>query len=651
MSLMNLLHTANANEQDEAWSIGESVAYRFSAQGVDSNDPSESTNITFVDDSANASPVLPFGEAHVCSVTPFGDGYSAVFDGSTQYARISNTPANIELNGSFTLELYFRLNAALVYKDNTGKFFARLLSGTAANSMELTLSGTTGTPDNITFGQLGGSQIATSGQVVTLARWHHIGISRATDGEVAVFFNGSKIFSGQANTTALAGSPLFVGGANVTGKIGYTPAYISNIRLVKDRTVYDPAASSITVPNRKLTLLPDTTVFALVENNFNNMQYVPGEVVLTGVPQIRPLSPFPSKTYRGGSAAFDGAGDYLKIADNVGLSPESSDFCMELFFYAKTITPISSIFSKIEGAYPAGFEWYLGIHTASKLTFSCILTGGASLVLIDPTVVIPNTWYHVAVVRKNSTIAMYVNGVKVATAAIALAIRRTTASVTVGKDLESAVNRPLNGFVSNARFVKGSYVYDPDTSSIDVPKGNLAVISGTELLLRLNTAGIVENRGLASVRVTGTAKASTTVMRLNKPTIYTGASGGLIGYPIIFGGYGTVEFWFYLDTADAGGRFVDVGRYGSGWQTSQAIVAVNSSSVRYLAANGDSSWYYDTTANVSIPIKTWHHFKYSAGRVWINGILRINSAGSPYVGPTYYLIGATKNTYFDDIVS
>lgn len=638
------------------WTTGEPYEVRFNAEGLDGNLVDGSQNATYVDSGPLNLPLTIFGETHQTGLSPFSKHWSVYYNqAASQYNRISNTPQDIAFDGSFTIEVYLFLTTTTNYKASTGEYLSRIISGVTNGSMELTLSGSTPTMNTICFGRVGEAPLLAFAQNIELRRWHHIAISRDSQGNLSLFFNGVKVRTVSGVTISFAGSALYAGGANITGKIGYWPGFLSNVRIVNGSVVYNPVADIINVPTAALPFIQNTTVLAFNKSNFHNYEYVPGQTETYNTPQMWPFGPFPVTGYIGGSAFFDGNGDYITTPDHSGLSPEAGDFCIDAFaFFSPTATECA-VFSKVQNDFSTGFEWMLRLTGGNTVLFEAQLVTGQTLTLTSGAgSVIRNQWCHFAVCRQGNIISMFLNGYRVATASISSAIKKTTSSVQIGKDLQTGQNRAMNGYLSNCRFVKASSVYDPTMIRIAVPEGNLQAVPGTSLLLRFNGGAIVGQNTPVPVRTVGTIRSDTTVLRQKKASIYTGSSGSLPVPSGVFGVGVTVEFWFRFTKSSSGGAFIEVGRSYVNWQTSQVRIIVTPSTVRYLSANGLSSWYIDVSAGVSLPLNVWHHFKYSgAGNrcsVWINGNIAINNQpiGHRYASNDF-ILGQVSDTYIDEI--
>jgi hypothetical protein len=98
--------------------------------------------------------------------------------------------------------------------------------------------------------------------VATMASntWHHIAVTRNSSGTETVFVDGVRATNGTTSTNYnFSGASTAVGKFNTGGQWWYT-GYCSNIRAVVGSNVYDPTASTITVPTSPLPVVTNTKI-------------------------------------------------------------------------------------------------------------------------------------------------------------------------------------------------------------------------------------------------------------------------------------------------------------------------------------------------------------------------------------------------------
>jgi hypothetical protein len=109
-------------------------------------------------------------------------------------------------------------------------------------------------------------------------------------------------------------------------------------------------------------------------------------------------STFPS----GAALNFDGTNDFVNIPNNSSFSFGTNDFTIET--YAKT-SSASGVHVMI-GKYDASNNYWLGVNNG-KVTFSMIGGGNVNGAIS----IADNNWHHIAVVRQNGVVSLYIDGV------------------------------------------------------------------------------------------------------------------------------------------------------------------------------------------------------------------------------------------------
>jgi hypothetical protein len=96
--------------------------------------------------------------------------------------------------------------------------------------------------------------------------WHHIAVTRDSSGNETVFVDGVRSSTGTTATNYnFSGASAGVGKFNTGGQWWFTGRF-SNIRAVVGSNVYDPTASTITVPTSPLTAVANTAVLLSLGN-------------------------------------------------------------------------------------------------------------------------------------------------------------------------------------------------------------------------------------------------------------------------------------------------------------------------------------------------------------------------------------------------
>lgn len=93
-----------------------------------------------------------------------------------------------------------------------------------------------------------------------------------------------------------------------------------------------------------------------------------------------------------------------------------------------------------------------------------------------------NTWQHWAIVSNGSNLGIYKDGQRLVYGAREGDIVNTTGDLYIG--ISANPNTGFKGWISNFRIVKGTAMYNLNSTSFTVPNVPLAAVSGTELLLK-----------------------------------------------------------------------------------------------------------------------------------------------------------------------
>lgn len=187
--------------------------------------------------------------------------------------------------------------------------------------------------------------------------------------------------------------------------------------------------------------------------------------------------------FGGASLAFDGNGDYLRVADNDAFEIGAGDFTFEAWIYLTGYSAnysgnfIAMIACKDSAQTGAGrafafsiigtaSSWTgLGVTLFASNTTSTGTTGSFAFGL--------NTWYHVAAVRSGSTVRLYVDGNDVGGGTNTRTVQATTTLVTIGAEdpfYQGSFAYWFPGYIDDLRITKGVARY---TANFTPPSAQL----------------------------------------------------------------------------------------------------------------------------------------------------------------------------------
>ncbi len=256
----------------------------------------------------------------------------------------------------------------------------------------------------------------------------------------------------------------------------------------------------------------------------------------------------------GGSGYFDGSGDYLSRPNDASYYFNTGNYTIEAWVNPSDLTAERPIVTKaFNGSANFGdMDWNLSC-VSGQVRFRAYTTTSYFQVLSSTTLPL-NTWTHIAVVRSNNVITIYINGTSTATSSIGSSNNWSGNTLMIG-GLNAGGFFYWKGYISNVRLVNGTAVY---TSNFTVPTSPLTAITNTSLLLNFDNGSIDDTRRKNNIETIGNANINTTTVkygsgsiRFDKPWTndYLTTSGGDL---TIGTGDFTIEFWAYPRNTSGG---------------------------------------------------------------------------------------------------
>ena len=592
------------------------------------------------DNSLNLLAITAAGDARPSSANPFvttngigGTSYSGFFSGS-QYLT---SPANAAFawgTGDFTVELWFCANAAF-------------------SSARTNLVGTMGsggglfapTNTNMNWNSFGVGDIMTAAFVPVIGQWYHLAYSRSgTAGKL--FVNGVVLASG-TDTTNYTNTTFYIGNSTVNPLNGY----VSNVRVVKGTAVYTAAFSPSTTP---LTAITNTSLLTCQNTTFIDNSPNAFTITNTGSVVTTPFNPFSGATTLltcqsttfadnsaipvtitangnatperanpftdtvtgptsyaaatyGGSAYFDGTGDYLTLPAPAALGFGTGNFTWEAWIYPSQTSAYQSIYdTSAAGDTSATGRFLVDINAGGVLRLMTA-AGTTTLLTSASGAIVANQWQHIAIARSGTTGYMFINGALVNTATVSTNFLAVTASGTnrpiIGAGGYAPPGAPYSGYISNMRVINGTAVY---TTPFVPPAAPVTAVTNTQLLLNGTNAGIFDSTTINELETVGAAQISTSVVKYGTGSMsFSGGTSYLITPvipPTVFFAPNawTIEGWFYFNSLTGTSGLMGYPDLREVTATATALLAT------YRNTPATAKWS-SITAAISLGTAVWKH--------------------------------------------
>jgi hypothetical protein len=605
----------------------------------------------------------PFVPAYITPTT-----YSNYFDGTGDYLVVgSPTATNIAANTNFTVEGWVYLVSKVT---NSPAIFTNYVSG-GANSLGLFAghSSFSSTEFNLYC-----SPNLTSGGTIAYNTWTHFAIVRNGTGSnnVILYINGVPAITQTSNDAlTVSGAGIFIGSSQDSTANSYINGCVSNFRWNNTTALYTAA---FTPPTAPLTAVSGTQLLTCQSSTF--IDNSTNAYAITGNGSVKVVAsptPFPAKvdtttlnsaystSLIGGSAYFDGSGDYLTLASNTAFSWGSGDFSMETWFYPQT-TGLLRLFDSDSAP---GFLFFQNVNN----TFG-FYGGNSTFYESANNAITQFAWNHLVVTGVGGTLRLFVNGVLVLYSA---AGGSSTASArTCG--INGTGTQPATGYMANVRLVKGGIPTLYSTTSTSVGVGvfvpPIAAFTGSEaltggavsLLTNFTNGAIFDNTAKNVLETVGTVAISSTQAKYGTTSMYfDGTAGNRLqisstvapaNFNMGTGNY-SVEFWMFSGTPGSQQCLIDFRNA----DTSGQGISLNYRTDRTIALYMQG----DRITTPALTASTWTHVAAvrSSGTytVYINGVSAGTWANADVVAPPLNrpYIGAVNNGtqeyigYIDDL--
>ena len=200
----------------------------------------------------------------------------------------------------------------------------------------------------------------------------------------------------------------------------------------------------------------------------------------------RSFSSLSTSSATGSIQLSSSAVQYLSVPANAAMTLGTANHTIEWWQYQYSRATFDVVWEySVASAPQSSNNYYMNCGTDFALQAGYNGTTWAIQITAMPAPTL-NAWHHMAIVRNGDVWTVYVDGAVAGTGTSTVAgldITAQTTAMTIGS--ESTGGLPFNGLITNFRFVKGTAVY---TTPFTPPAAPLNVISGTQLLLSVNTS-------------------------------------------------------------------------------------------------------------------------------------------------------------------
>lgn len=545
----------------------------------------------FIDRSTNNFTLTRAGDVAVSRFSPFAwtwsaaSGGSGYFDGVGDYLTLSNTSGALVMGtGSFTIEAWvFRQSATVTYES--------IISSEAVDNSSTGLGfglNSSNFPYLYSY-----SFLLTSSIAITPGAWNHVALVR--NGTTATIYVNGVSGGSTTVTNNFTDTRCAIGTNSWANNGNYFTGFISSLRAIKGVALY---TTNFTPPASPVTAVSGTSLLL----NFTNPAIYDTSGSAAFVRRVGNVSrgtaaPATDLT----SVGLGGSGDYLTAAAPSG-QLGVGDFTVEAWVFptARTGT-YPTIWCNYSTWTTGSFGLFAG-HNSYQTKYT-VGVDGAFPALISTSDIAYGQWAHLAVVRSNGVIRLYVNGVSEGgTYTSSAAQNQGNGSSFIGVPGDAVSGNTFTGLISNLR-VERSARY---TTNFTPSRSPHTVAANTVLALNqtLDTWDLTAKNDLTS---TGTVVATPAMftgsaLSLNGSQVARAYSAGTLATNFGFGtGDFCIEAWVYPTAVTGADRCL--------WDTRAS--AGDAGMVVFINSSGQLSNYTSNairlTSTPALVANTWQH--------------------------------------------
>lgn len=470
-----------------------------------------------------------------------------------------------------------------------------------------------------------GTGIDITGGTLVPNKWQHIALVR-NGSSLVIYLDGVAVASTNTFSRTLSDNHFLVGRA-IDLTYGYT-GIMDSMRVSS-------------VPRYSGNFTPSTFVFDNTDSEWNNvvfaMNFTDGLVDIknNAVTNSNTVVMIPGK-YRNECIFLPGAASkYASIATNAGFGfSTTDDFTIELLMNLPAL-PTSGYIVPMACGTAGGFSM-----TVTPTGVTC----GHSLQSIDHTYTValqPNTWFHLAFVRKGGFMYCFKDGVLIGTPQPNATAYQQGAMI-LGVD-GNTTSYPARYFLSELRITKGVSRYNLVTSASEFTSD-----ADTLSLLHFNLdAGLVDSANPGQSWIFGGTAGLSTTQKLFGQSAMVNPTGGCKTSPTWTVGTGdyTLELSWYNTTASDSYVF-DTSLNGNG-NRAFLLNSGGGATMQYVESYGVAGGASITFNKPSL--NAWHSFaavrKNGITTIYIDGVSVGSQASTVWLQYTGITIGGYGNSF------
>lgn len=394
------------------------------------------------------------------AVVKYGSGCMQ-FDGNGDYLKYA-TSSDFDFNGvDFTVEFWFKHNDPSATVGS-----AMVCSGSAAGYWQIIIGN--GTARVNVFNGVFTDIVTVS---VTLdTNWHHFAWVSRNNLHTLYYDGVALVATAAAALTYVTPTDLYIGANYNGGTTGFN-GYLDDVQVTKGVARYvanfTPPVKSPKTYSRTLTDIHfDRVVLGLHmdgANDGNTFTDVTGKTVTA----VNAVTKTAVKKFGTASAYFDGAGDYLSIANHADFNFGTGDFTIECWFMVTNTTGYKLLVSRQEAG--AGMALHLAVN-AGSISVTLRSPTGSDLTSFGGGAVAANVFHHVALVRSSGVATIYLNGVAFNPTASAHNLTPAAARpLAVGVLDDTTYTSYFTGYIDDLRVTKGVARYTANFTPSQLP--------------------------------------------------------------------------------------------------------------------------------------------------------------------------------------